>query len=63
MEENKEGSINYFYIDNEDRDLKRKVRTLSNIVAFLAGSFIGLTYYVAKNLNKDTSKEDTTKGE
>lgn len=68
MEENKEGTVNYIYVQNEDPDLKRRVKALEKF-SIISAIFAGLTgygfYMISKYINKEnnSSKEDTTKGE
>lgn len=67
MEENKEGTVNYIYVQNEDSNLKRRVKALENF-SLLSALFAGITcygfYVIGKYLSKNnSSKEDTTKGE
>lgn len=63
MEENKEGTVNYIYVDNKNENLNKKVKTLTNVVALLTGATCAIIYYMFKGNKDNSSKEDTTKGE
>ncbi len=64
MEDNKENTVNYIYVQNEDEKLKKRVRSLEILVG-LATFVTGYGFYmISKYLGKNnSSKEDTTKGE